>query len=91
MSKKKVFVNNDDKVYIFNCPHCEDSIEVLFQDTACCIFRHGILKSNFEQIPPHSTKKVCDELKDKDLIYGCGKPFFFHKGNEPYVDVCDYI
>jgi len=92
MPIKKVLYDNVDKNYIFNCPHCDEIIIVHFNDTACCIFRHAVLKSNLEQINPHSPKSVCEELVQKDLIYGCGKPFFFHKKSKPpYVEECDYI
>lgn len=70
-----------------NCPHCNILIEVL--QLNCKIFRCGIYKNTFQQIDPHLPKKVCDELKSKDLIYGCGKPFFVNENYESIV--CDYI
>ena len=75
------------------CPHCEQQSEIL--ELNCRIFRCGIFKHNFEQIPPHSTKAVCDDLKARDLIFGCGKPFRILENEDkkaPLVPViCDYI
>jgi hypothetical protein len=58
---------------IVQCPNCSIYIEVL--QLNCQIFRCGILKETMQQIPPHSSKDVCDKLKEDDLIFGCGKPF----------------
>jgi len=87
----KAIYNPTEKSYLFNCPHCNELIEVLKSQTRCCIFRHGVYKKNLKQIPPHSKKEKCDKLFEKGLIYGCGKPFKFVKGEEPYVIECDYI
>lgn len=83
-------VNEDNDMYIFECPHCEITIEVKKNETNCCIFRCGIYKNNFNQIPPHSNKDECDRLKNNDLIYGCGKPFKFNKETKE-IEICDYI
>lgn len=87
MSKK---VNEDNQTYIFECPNCEIIIQVKKNETNCCIFRCGIYKNNFVQIPPHANKEECDRLKNNDLIYGCGKPFKFNK-NKQEVEICEYI
>ena len=42
------------------------------------------------QIPPHSSKIVCDELFNNGLIWGCGKPFQISENIE-YVTKCNYI
>ncbi len=73
-----------------NCPHCEITIEIL--ELNCKIFRCGILKNNLKQIDPHLKKHQCDELKKKDLIFGCGKPFMVDLINNKYeCRICDYI
>lgn len=83
-------VIKDGKLFRFKCPHCNIDIEVL--ETACCIFRCGILKSNLKQIGPHTKKPECDRLFNQGLIYGCGKPFkFFYHNNGNYVESCGYI
>jgi hypothetical protein len=67
-------------------------IEVL--EIRCQIFRCGVLKESGEQIHPHLKKEECDELVEKDLIYGCGKPFRIIYDNELMAlkaVICDYI
>jgi len=73
------------------CPHC--FIHVLIEKLNCCIFRHGMLKTNGQQIDPHASKELCDYYVFKDMISGCGKPFQIIKStNDEYVAViCDYI
>jgi hypothetical protein len=76
---------------VIDCPHCKEHI--LIEKLNCCIFRHGILKSNGKQIDPHSSKELCDFYIQKDLIFGCGKPFQIIKNdkNEFISVICDYI
>jgi hypothetical protein len=58
----------------------------------CDIFRHGFIKSNNKQIPPHLNKEFCDKLFLNNLIYGCGKPFSIINKNGVYKFFkCDYI
>ena len=71
---------------IIECPHCGVSIQILA--IACKIFRCGIYKKGMKQLPPHSSKEICDRVKKEDLIYGCGKPF---KYDGKKVTICDYI
>jgi DNA-directed RNA polymerase subunit RPC12/RpoP len=73
-------------MFIIECPHCNEP--VIIQEVNCSIFRHGIFKTNYEQIPPHSPKEQCDEWVEKNMIYGCGKPFQII--NNKAVR-CDYI
>jgi len=68
MSDKK-----DSCSIIIICPHCNNS--VIIEEINCAIFRHGILKSNGQQMNPHTPKIECDNLINNNLIYGCGKPF----------------
>ena len=49
---------------IITCPHCNDYIEII--ELNCCIFRHGVYKSNNEQINPHLDKEQCDNLIKND-------------------------
>ena len=71
---------------VIECPSCGISIEVL--EINCRIFRCGVLKTTMEQIPPHSSKEECDKYVKEDLIYGCGKPFYFDGIN---TTVYDYL
>lgn len=75
---------------IIICPHCNGSI--IIEEINCGIFRHGIIIQTGEQIPPHSSKNICDELLANKLIYGCGKPFQIIMDNkEIIIQKCDYI
>lgn len=47
-----------------------------------------------QQIPPHASKRTCDELVAQGLIWGCGKPFKLIRGASGRVEtakICDYI
>lgn len=77
-----------DDMYYFQCPHCFVEIQIHKNDLNCKIFRCGIYKSTNQPIPPHASKEVCDKLFIDNLIYGCGKPFFF---KDTCVEICDYI
>jgi hypothetical protein len=55
----------------------------------CRIFRHGVIKATGKQIDPHASKSVCDDLFEKGLIDGCGKPFVITLSGG--VEICDYI
>jgi len=76
--------------YFFQCPHedCKLMIEVAKGDINCKIFRHGVFKDTMKFINPHSPQNKCQEYKEKDLIYGCGKPFFF---DGKKLEICGYI
>ena len=67
-------------------PYCKDWI--IIEQLNCCIFRHGVFKSNLTQINPHLSKLECNKLKEQDLIFGCGKPF---KIINNIAIECDYI
>ena len=66
---------NEKQSIVVVCPHCKLLIQILKKEFNCKIFRHGIYKKNYRQIDPHLPKVLCDALKEKDLIYGCGKPY----------------
>jgi hypothetical protein len=75
---------------IILCPHCSNYI--IIAHINCAIFRHGADKISFTQIHPHSSKQICDKLKQEDSIYGCGKPFKIIIKEGKYVaEICDYI
>ncbi len=65
------------KVFIFDCPHCGHLIQVAQADINCQIFRHAAYKATMMQIPPHSSKDLCERLLASGEVYGCGKPFTF--------------
>jgi len=90
-----------EKELLICCPSCKEFI--IIEKLNCGIFRHGILKSNGNQIDPHASEEQCTYLKKKDLIIGCGIPFKISLKNidiNSYmtvnedtinVEICDYI
>jgi hypothetical protein len=74
---------------IVNCPHCDDLILIYNCDLNCRIFRHATYKSNNLPIDPHSSKEVCDNLLNQNMINGCSKPFRVNSMN--IAEVCDYL
>jgi hypothetical protein len=77
-----------DRVFTITCPWCEYTAQVLPNQINCKIFRCGNFKHNNEPINPHLPKDQCDDLVNKNLIYGCGKPFWF---DGIVLKTCDYI
>ena len=80
------------------CPHCNDMMELIKEQINCAIYRHGVYKDTGQQIDPHASKEVCDDLVKKGLIWGCGKPFKLFQNKNPtngntvyYVERCEYI
>jgi len=81
------------EIYVY-CPHCNHLILIYKNEINCAIFRHGVLKSNMQQIDPHLSKPECDRLAAEGLIIGCGNPFrlVINKEEEEYRAIkCDYI
>ena len=77
---------------IITCPHCTQMIIINKKEINCFIFRHGILKSTNKQMDPHAKKELCDESVDKNLIWGCGRPFkLIIKNNKFFTEKCGYI
>ena len=75
---------------IIHCPNCNELI--IIEQINCGIFRHGILKQTGEQMHPHLPKTECEDLVNRALIYGCGKPFqIIIKNNTMTVQKCEYI
>lgn len=71
------------------CPHCQEFVWI--QELNCGIFRHGVFKHNFEQIPPHASKEDCDRFVIQGQIYGCGKPFQITRTPDWKITICEYI
>lgn len=77
---------------VLECPHCQIFFIVDKKDLNCMIFRHAVFKKNMEPINPHSPKKVCDDLVNKNLVIGCAKPIKIIQNNDTYeAIICDYI
>ena len=76
---------------IVQCPHCGG--DVIIEQLNCKIFRHGIFKKDGKQINPHASKEDCDKWLEKELIFGCGKPFRVVAQEEKTykAEICDYI
>lgn len=75
-------------VFQFECPWCGGTIQVEKEQINCKIFRHGVLKSNGQQINQHLPEDKCIELTTFNKIWGCGKPFIF---DGSVVVRCGYI
>lgn len=73
----KILYDKNSQSYTFQCPHCNILLQVMKNQINCKIFRHAIYKSNYTQIPPHSTQQTCEELFNSGKVYGCAKPFLF--------------
>lgn len=71
---------------LIQCPHCDQYIEIIALN--CAIFRCGIYKQNYEQIPPHLPELQCRQLIESNLIFGCGRPF---KILNDIAIICEYI
>ena len=82
-----------DHLIISNCPHCHDVFAVHPSEINCAIFRHGVLKHSGQQVDPHASKEVCDELAASGSIIGCGKPFKLIRIDSfgHIAQKCDYI
>ena len=95
--ERETMVENEEQIesekyinIVLTCPNCNEY--VLIEKLNCKIFRHGVFKRTCRQINPHSTKTQCDLYVEKQLIYGCGKPFFIIiKNNIFFIEICDYI
>lgn len=92
-TKNRKFVEKIDGVFVFECPHCEGTVEVEEAAVACRIFRHASYKQpGNPPIPPHSSQDECERLMAANEIRGCAKPFmFFFADPKNYVEACDYI
>ena len=78
---------------ILTCCHCNNNFIVNTKEFNCKILRHGIYKTNYQQINPHLPKDECDRLFNDNLIFGCGKPLqiIVNENNDYEVIICDYI
>jgi hypothetical protein len=84
-------VLTEDNVYVLSCPWCQGTIEVQRDQLNCRIFRHAVLKDNLEPINPHTPEKICMDLIERDIVFGCGKPFRIVGDSSLHVEICDYI
>jgi hypothetical protein len=89
-TSQKIIKNED--CFIFNCPHCLDTIIVHEKELNCQIFRHAVYKDNYIQVDPHLNKNDCDKLLLENKVYGCCKPFEIIKddNNNLIVIKCEY-
>jgi hypothetical protein len=89
-----IIQNINEEYYIFECPHCGATIQVMSAEVNCQIFRHGVIKNTGEQVNPHASKEECEKLVEMNLAYGCCKPFKLFRGNNgliEYIEKCDWI
>jgi hypothetical protein len=77
---------------MLECPHCNIPFIVNINEINCAIFRHAVFKTNMKPINPHESESKCNELIEKNLIYGCTKPFKIIIIDNKYItQICDYI
>jgi hypothetical protein len=93
MSLKNTQIFKEDGQYIFECPHCEGIIVVSENEVNCKIFRHCVMKSNWQQVNPHASKEECNMLSSMKLVYGCCQPFRLDvlSDGSAYAEKCDWI
>lgn len=74
---------------IFECPHCSEYIQVYRNEFFCKVFRHGVFKSNYQQINPHLSQEECDKYLQEGTIFGCSYQFKFTRQDDKLtVDKC---
>jgi hypothetical protein len=81
---------------VLACPHCHEYVLIYLKELNCRIFRHGVYKETLQQIDPHMSKDMCNQLLEKNLIHGCGKPFQviekkINNKTEYNSIICDYL
>ena len=78
---------------VLNCPHCFEQFIINTNEINCGILRHGLYKESKQQIPPHASKQVCENLIKESLVIGCTGPFRIIKENDNHykTEICDYI
>ena len=61
------------------CPHCRLQVMVAPCEIKWGILRHAVYRFDFEQVPSNATKKECEDLYLKNLIYGCGQQLQYNQ------------
>lgn len=86
MSNIEELIDEDgNECIIFECPSCNCCIQVKKSEINCKIFRCGVLKETMQSIDPHLSFEKCNELVEKNLIFGCGAAFRLI--SEPVVQI----
>lgn len=75
---------------VFVCPHCDTPFIVRETEINCGIFRHGAYRATLEPLPPHLPRDQCQDLLERNLIWGCAKPIQITLP-EKIIQKCDYI
>ena len=81
----------EDLVFItIVCPYsdCGQVFQVARGEENCRIFRCGVFKDTFDQIPQHACKAECDRLRHERLVYGCARPFILTPNDTTVA--CEY-
>ena len=89
MDTKCTVTELNSKELLLTCPMCRMQFVVAKNEINCKIFRCGYLKTNLKQIPPHLTKKECDELVITNSVFGCCAPFELSE-NMTQTFICSY-
>jgi hypothetical protein len=75
---------------VFHCPYKECNILniVYSNEIHCGIFRCGYDKLKKQQIPQHTSKRECEQLRNNPNVIGCVRPYQL---NTLTPMICDYI
>ena len=88
MKKNEVIHEPERDIFYFQCPHCNLLCQVPRNEIRCTIFRHAVFKEDMSFVHPHASKETCDSWLEKNLVYGCAKPFKF---DGKTVEKCGYV
>ena len=75
-------------LFLVKCPNPKCDMVIMVEELNCAIFRCGVFKETFQQIPPHLSEIDCLDLIERKLIYGCATPF---RVVNRTAEKCDYI
>lgn len=82
----------EDRMYVFECPHCSHLVQVSKADLNCRVFRHAVYKKNGRPINPHASEQQCKELVSSGKVHGCAGPFrIVDREARLFAVACEYV
>jgi hypothetical protein len=69
---------------VVECPHCRNLLFLHVKPGQTLVFRHGILKENFNLVDPNVTNEECQLLLQNKKVIGCCKLFCVHISNKKW-------
>lgn len=61
--------------FVFQCPHCGDTMFLYRKEVECGKIRHGTILTKNRQLHFNISDKKCAQLLRDKLVAGCTKPF----------------